>query len=287
MSALPHHIRARVPSFLRSLRPTIGLGSLRGSHFNTTRSALVYARSFGREKHGLFTRRSFSFSHVTFLPFQTTNMLEHNYTPFSKLLGCLYCTLLLRRLCFVSAGQITPLAERKWLLDKAEQLLAYISPRIILPGKEAFLLATRYTADALIDEPLLPPQFTKVIYPAVAANLHCSLGAAEKAIYHAASVCWMEGRNDRLNNIIGQQLCMARPIVLPLPICSGMILVVAIVNTPFTKNAGALRAPRFHFNAESLSTMLPAADSKRACSSRIPSRSASYNLPVSWTRRVN
>ena len=91
-------------------------------------------------------------------------------------------------------------------MDKVEELLGYIAPHMKISGKSALLLAVRYTVDSINYHPFYAPLFTKEIYPAVASCLHCSLGAAEKAIYRAASICWMNGRNHCLNMIIGRTL---------------------------------------------------------------------------------
>lgn len=93
-------------------------------------------------------------------------------------------------------------------MEKVNLLVSRIAPSICFTGRRPFSLAIYHTWRMLSacshDELLL----TKDIYPVVARQLHRSLQATERSIYRAAAACWMDGRNQELNQIIGRTLPM-------------------------------------------------------------------------------
>ena len=89
----------------------------------------------------------------------------------------------------------------------AAQLVHYISPSILFSGKDAFVYAIEAsfkTLDSTVgNEKIL---LTKWVYPEAGKKLGRSGKTASRAVYRAANYCWMDGRNRRLNEIIGFRL---------------------------------------------------------------------------------
>ena len=91
-------------------------------------------------------------------------------------------------------------------MNKARQLVDFISPNPIIPGRAALVLAVHYTAQYEAAGADGAYTFSKTIYPMVARDLSCSVQAAEKAVRRAVGCCWLCGRNNALEQIVGKKL---------------------------------------------------------------------------------
>lgn len=89
---------------------------------------------------------------------------------------------------------------------KADALVKFIDSNITFIGRRPFVVAVWKTADLFEVKNPDEINFTKDVYPAVAAEIHRNLIAAERAIYRAADYCWRKGSNEYLNKIIGRDL---------------------------------------------------------------------------------
>ena len=94
---------------------------------------------------------------------------------------------------------------------KADELVKFIDPNIKFIGRRPFVVAVWKTADLFETKHPDDINFTKDVYPAVAAELHKSLGTAERAIYRGAGQCWKKGSSECLHRIIGKQPVKPKP----------------------------------------------------------------------------
>lgn len=92
-------------------------------------------------------------------------------------------------------------------MKKVLRLISEISPSIALPGVSslayAILFAEEIVAKCPPDDPI---RIIDSVYSPAAAEVNKSLDAVIKSISRATRLCWMNGNNHRLNEIIGKKL---------------------------------------------------------------------------------
>ncbi|MDO5785651.1 MAG: sporulation initiation factor Spo0A C-terminal domain-containing protein, partial [Eubacteriales bacterium] len=86
------------------------------------------------------------------------------------------------------------------------RLVSHIAPSIQFTGCRQFTFAIYFTYKMYQNDPFQGIHVTKDIYPSVANECEQSLTAAERAVYRAVETCWMDGKNQALNEIIGRLL---------------------------------------------------------------------------------
>lgn len=91
-------------------------------------------------------------------------------------------------------------------MEKVRKLVMSISPRAKFTGKKQFTLAIFYYREAASMEENRRVYVTKEVYPQVAKGSGSNCVAASRAVCRAVEYCWMEGRNEALNRIIGRPL---------------------------------------------------------------------------------
>lgn len=91
-------------------------------------------------------------------------------------------------------------------LEEVNAFMDRIAPNIHFSGRRQFTLAVYYTQEALQSGGSEDIRMTKDIYPQVARATRRALSSTERAIYRGAELCWMEGRNEALNHVIGRTL---------------------------------------------------------------------------------
>ena len=91
-------------------------------------------------------------------------------------------------------------------MEDIVKLVDCIAPSIRFAGRRPFTFAIEQTCTLAAKTHLEDIQFTKQVYPVVAARCCCSYSSAKRAIYRAVDACWMEGGNEALNLVIGRRL---------------------------------------------------------------------------------
>ena len=91
-------------------------------------------------------------------------------------------------------------------MQKVNHLVSHIAPSIRFTGCKQFTFAIYFTYQMFRSDPLQQIRVTKDVYPSVASECNQSLKTAERAVYRAVEACWMDGKNQALNEIIGQLL---------------------------------------------------------------------------------
>ena len=91
-------------------------------------------------------------------------------------------------------------------MEKVRALVASSAPRAAFPGQGLLTLAIFYYREVSAIDEDSRIFVTKEVYPQVSERVGCKLEAVEKAIYRAVEFCWSEGRNERLNHVIGRRL---------------------------------------------------------------------------------
>jgi hypothetical protein len=91
-------------------------------------------------------------------------------------------------------------------LRNAKDLINFISPGIVLPGRVPLTMAVALVAQLLEQEQADEIHFTQDIYSRVARQTGRTLPTTERAIYRAVDACWNHGKNAHLNQVIGCEL---------------------------------------------------------------------------------
>jgi len=100
-------------------------------------------------------------------------------------------------------------------MRKAELIVDAISPTMQYCGKKELAIAIKKMASLASSSGFDTIQVTKDVYPAMKKARSASLNTAERALYRAVDLCWMNGNNEMLNRIIGKQLpCKPQPSLL-------------------------------------------------------------------------
>lgn len=92
-------------------------------------------------------------------------------------------------------------------LEQITSFLAEVSPTIALPGREPLTYAI-FCAVQLFQR-MPPPEtvrVTEMVYTPAAEMLGKDVSTVVKASARALKCCWMDGKNQRLNAIIGAEL---------------------------------------------------------------------------------
>lgn len=91
-------------------------------------------------------------------------------------------------------------------MRKAELIVDAISPTMQYCGKKELTIAIKKMAQLASINGFDNIQVTKDVYPAMKKAHSASLNTAERALYRAIDLCWMNGNNEPLNRIIGKHL---------------------------------------------------------------------------------
>ena len=91
-------------------------------------------------------------------------------------------------------------------MENVRKLVADISPKANFPGKQQFTLAIFYYREVSPMDENRRTYVTKEVYPLVSEHIGSNWDAASRAIYRAVDLCWMDGCNAPLNQIIGRTL---------------------------------------------------------------------------------
>ena len=91
-------------------------------------------------------------------------------------------------------------------MKNVKDLINFISPGIVLPGRQPLTIAVTLAAELLEQENADEISFTQDIYSRVARQTGRTLPTTERAIYRAVDACWNHGKNANLNQIIGCEL---------------------------------------------------------------------------------
>lgn len=93
-------------------------------------------------------------------------------------------------------------------MENGKELVAIIGPTLCVGGSKPLAHCIDKACVLLRNEDVAMDEVsvTHAVYIPVAAELEKKLGATERAVYRAVETCWMNGKNDHLNDVIGRVL---------------------------------------------------------------------------------
>lgn len=122
-------------------------------------------------------------------------------------------------------------------MEQIAALLAKISPTIALPGREPLAYAIFCAMQLFERTP--PPEtvrVTEMVYAPAARMLGKDVSTVVKASARALKCCWLDGRNQRLNAVIGAELPLC-PTVKEFVLCCAYYLTFKV---PYYKSMSSI-----------------------------------------------